>query len=285
MRAQIWGCRGSIATPGRETVRYGGNTSCLEVVLDDGTLVVLDAGTGIRRLGVRLAAEDPRTIHLCLTHLHLDHLEGLGLFAPIWSPDTELHVWGPPSSTQTLHQRIARYFSPPLFPMQLADVPARLDFHDVTGGEWEIGGLLIRAAPVSHPGATLGYRLDHGGRSLAYIPDHEPAIGVGLRALSPEWISGFDLAQGADVLLHDSQYSESEYESKLGWGHSSVADAVTFGELTGARRLLLFHHDPLHSDGELEELCGRAGELWAGAGALPELAFEGMEITFDDSVT
>jgi phosphoribosyl 1,2-cyclic phosphodiesterase len=281
VRARIWGCRGSLATPGRDTVTYGGNTSCLEVSLDDGTRVILDAGTGIRTLGIRLARDEVRTIHLCLTHLHLDHLEGFGFFAPIWRPETEVHVWGPPSSMRTLHQRIARYFSPPLFPMQLTDVPARLSFHDVTGGEWEIGGLRVRAALVSHPGPTLGYRLDCDAGSLAYIPDHEPALGVGLRMLSPAWISGFELAEGVDVLLHDAQYTEAEYESKLGWGHSSVADAVSFAELTGARRLLLFHHDPLRSDSELEQLGTRAGELWDGSGAPPELAFEGMEIALD----
>ena len=134
MRVRIWGCRGSIASPGPETARYGGNTSCIEVRLADGSLVVLDAGTGARALGEPLIKDPPPAIHLLLTHLHVDHLEGLGAFAPIWSPDTELHIWGPRSPMTSLDKRVAMYFSPPLFPVHLNDVPARVTFHDARRG-------------------------------------------------------------------------------------------------------------------------------------------------------
>jgi phosphoribosyl 1,2-cyclic phosphodiesterase len=280
MRATIWGCRGSLATPGRETLRYGGNTSCVEVDAGDGVRIVLDAGTGLRELGLTLRDEPLSATHLLLTHLHLDHVEGLAFFAPVWHPDTELHIWGPPSQRWSLEERIARYFSPPLFPVDLTEVPSRLLFHDVPDEEWSLGLARIRAAQVLHPGPTLGYRVEVDGSALAYIPDHEPVVGGGLRGRSADWLSGVAVAGSATVLLHDAQYSEEEYPGKIGWGHASVADAVAYAEIVGAERLLLFHHDPLHDDAELEAIEDRAVELWNGAGAAPELAREGMEISF-----
>ena len=240
---------------------------------------MLDAGTGIRELGVILGPERGQKIHLCLTHLHLDHIEGLGHFAPIWQAETELHIWGPPSALRSIQERVARYFSPPLFPTQLSDVPARTVFHDVPAEPWTIGSARLTAERVFHPGPTLGYRLEENGRSLAYIPDHEPALGLELDALSTDWISGFALAREADVLLHDAQYFEDEYVLKVGWGHSSIADTVLFAGIAEARRLVLFHHDPLHNDCELEVLQRRARELWGETGEPPTLAHEGMEDT------
>jgi len=250
-------------------------------VLSDGTLLILDAGSGIRALGLRVARERPEKIYLCLTHLHLDHLEGLGFFEPIWSSATEVEVWGPPSSVRSLEERIARYFSPPLFPMQLSDVRARVTFHDVMTDQWQIGSAWVSSDLVSHPGPTLGFRIEERGRALAYIPDHEPKLGGALHEYSPDWLSGFSLAKGAAVLLHDGQYFEAEYVDRIGFGHSSVADAVAFGELAQVERLLLFHHDPLHSDTELDALQARARELWRGEGAPPGLAYEGLELVLD----
>jgi len=278
VRATVWGCRGSLAAPGQRTLRYGGNTSCVEVQLRDGPLIVLDAGTGIRPLGVKLDAERPEMIHLLLTHLHLDHLEGLGFFTPCWSSDTDLHIWGPPSPIRSLEERIARYLSPPLFPVQLSDVPARMTFHDVPDEAWEIGSCRVLAQPISHPGPTVGYRLSDGGGSLAYLPDHEPAFGVDLSTVPLEWMSGYALAEGVDVLLHDSQYGEDEYSARVGWGHSSVAQAVAFAQVSNARQLVMFHHDPGHDDALLEVLLSRARELWGHQKEPPVLAREGMEL-------
>src|SRR5947209_2177448 len=130
MRACVWGCRGSLAAPGADTLRYGGNTSCVEVVPGDGPAIILDAGTGLRPLGVALSSDPDREIHVLLSHLHLDHLQGLGFFRPLFQPGADIHIWGPPSPVQTLADRIAIYLSPPLFPVRLADIPARLTFHD-----------------------------------------------------------------------------------------------------------------------------------------------------------
>jgi len=278
VRITVWGCRGSLAAPGPETVRYGGNTSCVEVLLADGTMLVLDAGTGIRPLGTSLEQRHDGPIHLLLTHLHLDHLEGLGFFAPFWRSDTELHVWGPASTMHTLEERIARYMSPPLFPLQLADSPARVTFHDVPDEPWQLGSATILAQPVVHPGPTVGFRIEEDDVSFAYIPDHEPALGVELEALPGEWMSGYALAAQADVLFHDAQLTEEEYEQRVGWGHSSVAHTVAFAGRAGARRLVLFHHDPMHTDAQLDELARRARELSRTTGRVPEIAAEGLVI-------
>jgi phosphoribosyl 1,2-cyclic phosphodiesterase len=278
VKATIWGCRGSLPTPGPRTLGFGGNTSCVSVELDDDALVVLDAGTGIHELGLRIEPGDSRPIHVCLTHLHLDHLEGLRFFAPLWRPESEIHIWGPPSPVSPLFERIARSFSPPLFPIRLSDVPCSLSFHDVPGGEWQVGPARLLAEPVIHPGPTLGFRVDGGGRTLAYIPDHEPFLGGEDGGRASDWLSGYAVAAEVDVLVHDAQYTAEEYASRVGWGHSSVDQTVRYARAAGARRLVLFHHDPLRSDDELAALRDRAAVLWGAGGRPPELAEEGMEI-------
>jgi phosphoribosyl 1,2-cyclic phosphodiesterase len=278
VRLTIWGCRGSVPTPGAETVRYGGNTSCVEVALEDGTALVLDAGTGIRQLGQELLAREARRVNLLLTHLHLDHLEGLRFFAPLWDERVTVEIWGPPSPVSGLRERIARSFSPPLFPIDLRDVPARVAFHDVPSESWTIDGALITASLVVHPGPTVGYRIESGSSTFVYIPDHEPALAGAIDGKPREWISGATLAEGADVLFHDAQYFEDEYEQRVGWGHSSVADAVAFWQAVEAQRLLLFHHEPLHSDGQLDRLEAHARVLAGSNGTGPTLAREGMVV-------
>jgi phosphoribosyl 1,2-cyclic phosphodiesterase len=278
VEATIWGCRGSLASPGPRTVRYGGNTSCVEVRLDDGTVLVLDAGTGIRELGRTLVGHDG-PIHLLLTHLHLDHVEGLGFFAPFWEPGAELHMWGPRSPIHTLEERISRYLSPPLFPLKVADSPAKLHFHDVPTAAWPIGAATVTAGEVAHPGPTVGYRIEEGVASFAYIPDHEPALGVELDQVSSDWLPGYDVAVGATVLLHDAQLTEDEYADRVGWGHSSVDAAVAFAKSTGVQRLVLFHHDPMRGDDDVERLAAHAQSLWPGGnGSAPRPAFEGMRL-------
>ena len=143
MKAMVWGCRGSLATPGPDTIASGGNTSCLEVRLADDSLLVLDAGTGIRALGLTLGRGHQRPLHILLTHLHLDHIEGLGFFAPLWIQEQELHLWGPPSPGASLERRIGRYLSPPLFPVTLDEMPARIHFHDFPEGEFDPAAVIV----------------------------------------------------------------------------------------------------------------------------------------------
>lgn len=254
MRVRIRGCRGSIASPGPDTIRYGGNTSCVEVRLDDGEVVVLDAGTGMRQLGAELAEEGVARINVLLTHLHVDHIEGLGMFAPIYRPGTEIHIWGPSSPIASLAERVATYFSPPLFPVHLAEAPARIEFHDASENEWRLGGASVLSHAIIHPGPTVGYRIEEDGRALTYLTDHEPALGTTLEDEATEWISGFALAYRADVLIHDCQYTPEEYEERLGFGHSTTEHVAIMARRTEARSLVLFHHDPMHPDAQLEAM-------------------------------
>ena len=173
MKVKLWGTRGSIPSPGPETIRYGGNTSCVGVTLSDGSLLALDAGTGIRSLGLALG-DEPTRLHILLTHLHLDHIQGLVFFAPAFRPQTEIVIWGPASPEASLRDRIARYISAPLSPVEVRELPCDVSFRHCPETEWEIGPARIRAASVTHRGPTLGYRIDDGDSSLAYIPDHEP---------------------------------------------------------------------------------------------------------------
>jgi phosphoribosyl 1,2-cyclic phosphodiesterase len=272
----IWGCRGSLASPGPETVRFGGQTSCVTVHLSDGSLLILDAGTGIRPLGMALGHDHPKRIDIFITHLHTDHIEGLRFFDPIWDPSVELNVWGPPSPIRELRSRIAPYFAPPFFPVHLRNIPSHPEFRDTPTTTWRIGSAAVTAQLVKHPGPTVGYRVEENGAALAYLPDHEPALGSDLSTVEAEWISGNALAEGAAVLLHDAQYTQEEYVERVGWGHSSTEDVVTFARRAGSRRLVLFHHDPLHTDEQLERILARANELRASGDAEVELAREGM---------
>src|SRR3954470_5014927 len=255
VKVTVWGARGSIPAPGPETTRYGGNTSCVQVTLDDGSSFVLDAGTGIRSLGLALdGAAQP--LNILLTHLHLDHIQGLMFFAPMFNPRSEIVVWGPSSREASLEDRIARYISAPLSPVEVRELPCNPAFREAETTEWRIGSAVIRAASVSHRGPTLGYRIEADGASLCYIPDHEPGLGVPLAELEEEWISGYELAHGSSLLIHDCQYTDDEYPHHIGWGHSPLSDALAFADRTDAERVMLFHHDPLHSDDFLDRLNG-----------------------------
>ena len=272
MRITLWGTRGSLPSAGPETVRYGGNTSCVEVRGRSHALLVLDAGTGIRRLG---GTVDPGVtrIYILLTHLHMDHIQGLGFFAPLYRDGVEVHVYGPRSTTQDLRTRLTRYLSPPLFPVRLRDLPSRPHLHDVPLSRFEVDEFTITCELVAHPGPTVGYRITDGGGTLAYMPDHEPALGVPRFPLDAAWTSGYELAQRADLLIHDSQYTMPEYVEHVGWGHSAIDHAIAFARLARVRRLVMFHHDPGHSDAMLDRLLAEAGN----AGPFPFELVSGIE--------
>jgi phosphoribosyl 1,2-cyclic phosphodiesterase len=283
MKARIWGCRGSVASPGPDTVRYGGNTSCVEVRGSDGTAIVLDAGTGMRPLGAQLRDEGVTEIHVLLSHLHLDHLQGLGFFKPLFDPDVHVHLWGPASPVSPLADRIALYLSPPLFPVRLSEIPCQLTFHDAPEDPVQIGGIEVVAGGVTHQGPTVGYRLTEDGRSLCYLPDHEPSLGVRIQELEPEWISGYALAHGVDYLIHDAQYGDGEYPDHIGWGHSSVEHVVAFAKKAEVGTLVLFHHDPYHDDDHLDALRVTAAELLGQGPDAVSMAYEGMELAIGTS--
>jgi phosphoribosyl 1,2-cyclic phosphodiesterase len=278
VNVRIWGARGSIPAPGPRTARYGGNTSCVQVTLSDGSVLVLDAGSGIRDLGQSIPP-DVKRIHILLTHLHLDHIQGLLFFAPFFRPDTEIVIWGIATPGRPLRNCVARYLSAPLSPIEIRALPAKVTFRKCPVDEWSIGPARIRAASVAHRGPTLGFRIEDAGATLCYLPDHEPALGVPLEDIEPAWISGFALAEGASLLLHDCQYTDEEYPERVGWGHSRVSDALLFAHRSGAARTMLFHHDPLHTDADLDAVHAYASQHWADLGGDGEvtLAVEGSE--------
>jgi ribonuclease BN (tRNA processing enzyme) len=235
-------------------MRYGGNTSCVEVRGRDGTLLVLDAGTGIRRLGDSVGPEITR-IDLLLTHLHMDHILGLGFFDPLFRDDLDIHIWGPSTITLDLRDHLNRYLSPPLFPVRLRDLPCDLHLHDVVAmGPFQVGGFQIISSLVCHPGPTVGYRIEEDGASLAYIPDHEPALGRSDLPEDSSWVSGMELARGVDLLIHDAQYTAEEYPDHVGWGHSALPHVLDFARRAGVEALVPFHHDPSHSDDSLDAI-------------------------------
>jgi ribonuclease BN (tRNA processing enzyme) len=238
---------------------YGGNTSCATIRLADGSRLVLDAGTGIRRLGVELAGVH-KPIHVLLTHLHLDHIMGLMFFGPLFDPEAHVTVWGPPSALAALRPRLARYLSAPLSPIEIRDLPADVTFRTVPSGPWRLGSATVEAGLVNHRGPTLGYRIEDDGRIIAYLPDHEPGLGQDLARDPADWISGLSLAQRASLLIHDAQYTEREYAGTIGWGHATIDQALDFARRAEVEQLALFHHDPTRDDAALDAIGAEAAE-------------------------
>ena len=259
MIVTLWGTRGSLASPGPETARYGGNTSCVGVRGREGTVLVLDAGTGIRRMASTLDAS-VRRVDILLTHLHMDHIQGLGFFAPLYRPGVAVHIWGPASTRMSLRERLMRYLSPPLFPVSMRELPCSMTLHEVPCDDVDIGEFRVTSALICHPGPTVGYRIrDARGSVLTYLPDHEPALGTrAFPSLPRAWTSGGALAAEADLLIHDSQYSTQQYLDHVGWGHSSLRQSLDFATLSEAKHLVPFHHDPGHTDEDIDRLLGEA---------------------------
>lgn len=252
MKVKVWGCRGSLPSPGPENYNYGGNTSCIQVTQGN-ACIILDSGSGIQRLGKYLSP-DIREIHILLTHLHIDHTMGLGFFLPLYNPDITIHIWGPATSGEPLLNRLRRYFSPPLFPIRLSELPNHPIIHELGNEEFSIGDVRIHSGYLCHPGPTLGYRLTVDKCVLAYIPDHELRLGSADFPNDPEWTSGFEIAKAADLLFHDGSYTEVEYPTKIGWGHSSVRDAIDFARMCRVKKLAVFHHEPLRSDDQIDQM-------------------------------
>ena len=257
MKVTFWGTRGSLAAPGADTARYGGNTSCVSLQGQEGTLLILDAGTGMRGLGQSLPHTLKR-VDILLTHLHMDHIQGLPFFGPLRRPGVEIHIWGPASTTLGLNARLQKYLSPPLFPVSVRELAARFHFHELPTHTMDIGEFEVKAQLVIHPNPTIGYRIEAEYTAVTYLPDHEPALGGRTFGMDNSWTSGYKLAEGADLLIHDTQYTQEEYESRVGFGHSSIEHAFRFAGLSSVRHFAPFHHDPTHSDETLDRMFEQA---------------------------
>jgi len=274
MIISIKGVRGSIPTSNPETSYYGGHTACVTVVKED-WMLILDGGSGLQK--VTLPAKPTNRIDILLTHLHFDHIQGLGFFGPLFDPTKEVHIWAPKSATQSLNSRLNKFLSPPLFPVLMRDLPCKLTLHDISNSSFEIGPFSIDSRFVIHPGPTVGYRIKGSNASFAYIPDHEQALGASGMIQDKKWISGIDIVDQADLLLHDAQYTELEYRDKIGWGHSSMEDAIKLATIADVKRLLFFHHDPSRTDEQIEVLYSILQKNYPESVDF-DFAREGMEI-------
>ena len=257
MKVTLWGTRGSLATPGPETLQFGGNTSCVSIQGSEDTIIVLDGGTGIRKLGQHLP-DSIKRVFILLTHLHMDHVQGLPFFAPLRREGVEVHIWGPASTTMGLRARLLRYLSPPLFPISVREILSDLHFHVLTSGTIGIHEFEVTAQLIIHPNPTVGYCIRDQGHAVTYLPDHEPALGAKSFPIGEDWTSGYDLAEGVDLLIHDSQYTSEEYETRVGFGHSCLHHAFRFGQLTQVKEFVPFHHDPTHTDQMLDKMINNA---------------------------
>jgi phosphoribosyl 1,2-cyclic phosphodiesterase len=254
MKIKIWGCRGSIVSPGENTVRYGGNTTCVEVRNHDGRLIILDAGSGLRNLGKTLAGETNSTWQMLLTHAHWDHLCGFPFFGPMYDPRCRLTICGGPAAQQSLQRYFKHQMEPPFFPVPFEGLRARVEFgcrcdHACAGDIMKHGGPGCRAIPLSHPDGGYGFKLEDEGRVLVFLPDNELSFHHPNAASFAEYV---EFCRGADLLLHDAQYTDAEYARTRGWGHSTYSDAVRLAHAAGVIRLGLFHHDPDRTDDDLD---------------------------------
>ncbi|MDO9553866.1 MBL fold metallo-hydrolase [Rhodonellum sp.] len=277
MKVSIKGVRGSIPTSSPETSYFGGNTSCVTVV-EDNCLLILDGGSGMQK--VILPDQSTNRVDILLTHLHFDHIQGLGFFNPLFEASKEVHIWAPVSTTQSLLSRLSKFLSPPLFPVLMRDLPCQLTLHEISNSSFEIGPFQIDSLYVIHPGPTVGLRIKSKNSVLAYIPDHEPALGPAGMIMDKKWISGFDLVDQADLLIHDAQFTAEEYKGKIGWGHSGMEDVIKLATFAGVKKLLFTHHDPSRTDAQLKEIMIGLKETHSGDLDF-EFAREGMEIELD----
>jgi len=277
----FWGTRGSIAKAGPTTVRYGGNTSCVSVRTGAGTLVVLDAGTGIHELGQELVRSGARVDgHLLIGHTHWDHIQGLPFFAPLFVPGNVWHIYGPRGLDQSIDKTLASQMQYTYFPVQLLDFGATIEYHDLLEGQFEIDDIAVTTRYLHHPALTLGYRLEVDGATVVYATDHEPTVGGapgpdGLEEDNREESQHIAFLRGADLVIHDAQYLASEYPAKVGWGHSTIEYAVDVAQAAVVRRMALFHHDPTRTDDDVDALVvsavqrageqGFSGEVFAAA--------------------
>jgi phosphoribosyl 1,2-cyclic phosphodiesterase len=267
--------RGSIPTPGPGTVRYGGNTSCVEVRCG-GEIIILDAGTGLRPLGLALFTEfknKPLNLTLLITHTHWDHIQGLPFFAPIYNPRCRLRILGCQGSRESLLQALTGQMESTYFPVPFAKLPSNIEIEELKDFSFDIGPVLVRAQRANHPGVCVGYRLFSPDGLIAYFPDTEPRLGGDDRDM-------IEFIRDADVLILDSQYDRAEYKKHIGWGHGCVDDSVALALTAGVKKLCLFHHDSDHNDKKIDAFLKYARQLVTKAkGKLKvDAAREGMVI-------
>lgn len=276
LKVRFWGVRGSISCAGSEYVRYGGNTSCLEVTAG-GRRLIFDAGTGIRTLGLELARQAPLDIDIYFTHTHLDHLSGLTFFAPLFDKRNSVRMWaGHLEAPYTLKKVVSNLMQAPIYPVTLDIFQASVGFKEFDAGtSLACGAVAMRTAPLNHPNGATGYRVEHGGKSICYITDTEHREGERDQTI-------VDLCRGADIMIYDCSYTDEEYPRYRGWGHSTWQEGARIADAAGVGTLAIFHHDPSHDDAFMDEVARQAAELRPGSApsGLPRIvvAHEGLTL-------
>jgi len=277
MHIRFWGTRGSLPKPGPTTLRYGGNTSCVEVRTARGTLIVLDCGSGAHGLGQALVAEAsvPLHGHLLISHTHWDHIQGFPFFAPLFMPGHVWDIYGPGGLGGRLEEILAGQMEYTYFPITLGQLGATVRYHDLVEGAFTLDDVCITTRYLNHPGLTLGYRLEADGVVLVYATDHEPharpqpdqpgETPAGALPVHQEDRAHIEFLSGADLIIHDAQYTAAEYAQKIGWGHSPVTYVVDVALAARGKRLALFHHDPAREDAELDQVLALCRERAAAA--------------------
>ena len=296
MRLRFWGTRGSIAAPGPDTTRFGGNTSCIEMNTDDGARMILDCGTGARLLGDEWMkqARGPISATILLTHTHWDHIQGFPFFAPLFGASNRFQVYGPEGAHLSLHDVLAGQMEHHYFPVELNELAARIIYRDIAEGTHQFDGVQVTAQRMNHPSPTFGYRIEADGVTVCYLSDHEPFFEDVWHdgALAPARLDLIanegdrrhaEYMKNADVVIHEAQYTPEEYPAKKNWGHSTYTYVVPIAAVAGVRRLFLTHHDPSHSDAVVAGIEQRAQELARRLGSSMEVrcAYEGCEIVVE----
>nr|MBO2503030.1 MBL fold metallo-hydrolase [Thermoanaerobacterales bacterium] len=277
LNVSFFGVRGSTPCPCDENRRYGGNTSCVQLDAPGHDPIVFDLGTGLRRLGQTLPTDGSFRGAALVTHMHWDHVQGLPFFGPILAPGAKLDVYGPSQEVGSLADAFRQFVRPPFFPVTVEELYGQIEFHDVDDGDIEIDGAKVRVRPVPHVGANNGYRVEVGGATVAYIADHQMPHD-GSHRVSDDVL---ELCDGADLVIHDAQYTVEEFAQKYHWGHCTVDYAVFVAHEAGARRLALFHHDPAHDDDTLDDLLAYAQRAAEPTGLTEVIsAYEGLTVSF-----
>ncbi len=275
----FWGTRGSCSCSGPGVARYGGSTSCVVLTIDGQAPIVFDLGSGLRAYGEHWAAQHPGQMFCgvaLLTHLHYDHIQGLPFFGPALVPGSRIDVYGPRQMHSSLDEEMHSFVSPPQFPVTLDDFHGKVTFHEVLNDTLVFDEVSVRVASVPHTGTTIGFRVEYGGRSVVYVSDHQQpqdgSLGVAESVL--------DLCAGADLLIHDAQYTNDEFRLRRDWGHCTIQYAVQVAHQAGVKTLALYHHDPSHDDDQLDQLLQQAQRYAATIGTVAvTMPVEGASLT------